>query len=299
MKLFLSLLALVTVLIASCATVNDKPWSDGKADTIMWRVADDDSELYLLGSIHMGDDSMYPLDSEIYAAFDETEAVVVELDPRNIDPQVAMGYMMAKDGKKLSEKISAENFEMLKSTLSSMIPVNQLEMFKPWAAAMTMMQIELMQKGMSKENGIDVHFMDKAAERNIPIEQLETLDFQFSLFDKLSADGDAFFSFMEDEVENQAGDVVVEMAREWSEGDVEGLNNILNEQMDKTKDEALAAKLREELFTKRNLNMTSKVKDYLRDNKKYFVIAGAGHMIGEGGIVDLLRKSGNYTITRY
>ena len=36
--------------------------------------------------------------------------------------------------------------------------------------------------------------------------------------------------------------------------------------------------------------MVAKIKDYLATNETYFVIVGAGHLIGERGIINQLKK---------
>ena len=44
--------------------------------------------------------------------------------------------------------------------------------------------------------------------------------------------------------------------------------------------------------------MTDVIKEYLADNKNVFVVVGAAHVLPEGGILDQLKQTGNYTITR-
>ncbi len=48
----------------------------------------------------------------------------------------------------------------------------------------------------------------------------------------------------------------------------------------------------EKLIDERNRKMVSKIEDYLRGKGTYFVVVGAGHLIGEKGIVEVLRKKG-------
>jgi uncharacterized protein YbaP (TraB family) len=45
-------------------------------------------------------------------------------------------------------------------------------------------------------------------------------------------------------------------------------------------------------MTDRNRNMTKKIASYLRSGGCVFVVVGAGHLVGELGIVELLRKEG-------
>lgn len=294
-KYILILLALLAVNTVSIA----QSWNDGKDDNVMWKISDGDSELYILGSIHVGDDAMYPLDEEIYAAFDESEALVVELDQRKLDQQTAMKYMLDMSGKKLSEKISPENFQKISQTLGMLMPLEQIEMLKPWAAGLTMQMMKMQQVGMNPSLGIDMHFLEKADKKKLPIEQLETAEFQFSLFDKLGENPDALLMYLDEEMEKKMGETIKAMTTEWSEGDIDDLKAIIDAEMENMDNES-AKIIQEDFFLTRNKNMAAKIQEYLKENKKYFVIAGAGHMIGEGGIVDILEKSdAQYTFTRY
>jgi len=52
------------------------------------------------------------------------------------------------------------------------------------------------------------------------------------------------------------------------------------------------APLFRKLFDERNIKMTSKIEGYLNAGGSYFVIVGAGHLIGERGMVELLKSKG-------
>ena len=55
--------------------------------------------------------------------------------------------------------------------------------------------------------------------------------------------------------------------------------------------------LNERLYFQRNIKMTRSIKSYLKQKGQYFVVVGAGHLIGDKGIVQLLKNAG-YRITR-
>ena len=47
------------------------------------------------------------------------------------------------------------------------------------------------------------------------------------------------------------------------------------------------------IYYQRNLGMENKIEEYLNDTTKtYFVVAGAGHMVGDKGIISLLIAKG-------
>jgi hypothetical protein len=49
------------------------------------------------------------------------------------------------------------------------------------------------------------------------------------------------------------------------------------------------------LFDERNVKMLSKIEGYLNSNGSYFVIVGAGHLVGTRGSLELLKSKG-YTV---
>ena len=50
------------------------------------------------------------------------------------------------------------------------------------------------------------------------------------------------------------------------------------------------APLFKKLFTDRNLTMADKIARFLETESSYFVLVGAGHLIGDDGIVALLKE---------
>jgi uncharacterized protein YbaP (TraB family) len=49
----------------------------------------------------------------------------------------------------------------------------------------------------------------------------------------------------------------------------------------------------DELFYKRNKKMTAKIEEFLKKRGNYFVVVGAGHLVGRRGIIRLLEKKGH------
>ena len=54
---------------------------------------------------------------------------------------------------------------------------------------------------------------------------------------------------------------------------IENLDNYYNEQ-----------------FYKRNSNFVNQILNFLEKNENYFIIIGAGHFVGDKGIINLLKK---------
>lgn len=53
------------------------------------------------------------------------------------------------------------------------------------------------------------------------------------------------------------------------------------------------------MWEERDNNMTEKIKEYLVDSENtYFVVVGAGHMVGDTGIITQLEEEGIYEIVQ-
>ena len=61
------------------------------------------------------------------------------------------------------------------------------------------------------------------------------------------------------------------------------------------RDHPVLQPLIEKVFYERNDAMTQKIEKFLETGKTYFVAVGAGHLVGERGIVQQLRRK-NYTV---
>jgi uncharacterized protein YbaP (TraB family) len=50
--------------------------------------------------------------------------------------------------------------------------------------------------------------------------------------------------------------------------------------------------LKAKLFEERNQRWIQKIEPWLQDNEDYLIIVGAGHLLGEGSVIQLLQKKG-------
>ena len=78
----------------------------------------------------------------------------------------------------------------------------------------------------------------------------------------------------------------------WQNGDEKGLEKIIIREMNKNPD---LKPLYDKLFRERNIEMSLKIEEFLTTDKKFFIVVGSGHLIGEDGIIEILKEKG-YTI---
>ncbi|GAB5465849.1 MAG: TraB/GumN family protein [Candidatus Kapaibacteriales bacterium] len=290
---------IILLLFLSVSTIglSAQSWDDGKDDTFLWKVSDADSHLYLLGSVHVADSTFYPLDSEIMEAYSYSDGVVVEILNMDVDQGMILLRMQAADGRKLSDKLSKENYEYVVRELSKVgMPPEMIDQLKPWAAGLTLMQLEIAGNGLDPSLGIDKYFIDKAKDDEKELDELESVMMQIGLLDSLDSNPDGIIDYFTKEADNYEGDMLMKLVNSWKTGKESEMSALLMESMG---DDENAERFKELFITKRNIGMADKIKGYLKENKTYFVIAGTAHYVGEGSVVELLNETGEYSIKKY
>jgi uncharacterized protein YbaP (TraB family) len=253
-----------------------------------------------MGSIHFADQSFYPLRAEIEQAFERSDYLVVELDVNALDPDTYNQMISRKgvypDGKSIRDAVSDETLQALRARLRQLnVPFDAVKSYKPGVLVLTMTAIQVMQMGFDPQLGIDFYFLEKAARQPVKqVVELETLEQQLSLFIDIP-DGDLLLKetlYSMDETES----MMAEMVSYWKKGDENAMDKLLFE--DSLDEYPAFAKIYDSLFYARNRNMVSSIEPMLeQDGKVYFVVVGSGHLIGNKGIVNVLKQKG-YKVKR-
>ena len=290
MKAVLTILAVFALFIPAVHAFNDR--------ALFWQVQSDTATIYLLGSIHYADESFYPLRNDIERAFSASDHLVVEI---NIDADKAMRYreLIRQKGsyagdRTIRDEISEETYRQLQYRLEHLgMPLDMVHKQKPGVLVLTLTAVQVMKKGFMPEMGIDAYFLRRASTTNKNVIELETIDEQLDVFLNIT-DGDlllreALFSLNEAEIQ------MMDMIFCWKRGDEACLESILFE--DALTSYPSFVNIYDILFFRRNEDMANDIKAFLESEGTYFVVIGAGHLVGEKGIPSLLGKAG-YRIRR-
>lgn len=288
-----TLAIVLTVLVCSVTTVRAAHDS-----ALFWRVQSDSATVYLLGSVHYADESFYPLREEIERAFYASDNLVVEID---IDAEKAQRYreLIREKGSyhgdmTIRDEISAETYRQLEYRLDRLgMPVDMVHKQKPGVLVLTLTAVQVMKMGFMPDLGIDAYFLRKAAYANKPVIELETVDEQLEVFLNIT-DGDlllreALFSL------HEAERLMLDMIFCWKRGDEACLEGILFE--DALRNYPSFVSIYDILFFRRNEDMVADIKAFLGGEGTYFVVIGAGHLVGDKGIPGLLKNAG-YDVRR-
>src|SRR5687767_11468766 len=284
---------IVVAVLALCASVA----AQAPQKHFLWKVEDGKgASAYLLGSLHVLTADAYPLPAPIDKAFAESKTLVeeVDLDEMN-DPMLMMAALskaMLTDGKTLDQLISAQTYaEVQKRAEAFGLPMMALQRMKPWLVAVTLMAPTLQSVGFKPELGIDRHFFDRAKEKGLKRQALETLAYQLDRFDQMSA------KLQEDLLETTIEDLdtqvtgVKDMVRAWSSGDLATMEKMMLTALNESPE------LYQRLLLERNQNWVPHVERCLSERAGCFIVVGAAHLVGKDGLPALLSKKG-YKVTQ-
>ena len=282
----LSVLILVSLVIVVRDTLSQSPKS------FLWKIQSKTSTIYILGSLHLAKKEIYPLSQKIENAFDQSDFLVVEAnvnDIKKIDIQKLMESAFYPANDALEKHVSPETFEWVKKETERLgIPLELLDKQKPWILAMTLVSLESIKLGLDPNLGIDKYFLSKA-EGKKKILELESLDYQIRLLSGFSEKDQELFLIYTLKDLNVMEQEVGRLIQAWVSGDAQAMESILARSI--SEDKRLSAIL-EKLIFERNRRMVAKIEDFLRTKETYFVIVGAGHLLGNQGILKLLGGKG-------
>ncbi|MBH5318995.1 TraB/GumN family protein [Paenibacillus sp. GSMTC-2017] len=262
----------------------------------LWKVEKNGNVVYMLGSIHVASEAMYPLRKEIQEAYEKSDYLSVEVNV--VAEKAGLSEYITKlgtyqDGTTLKDHISAETYETLVQFLTDLkVPTNTLDKFKPWLAASIISSWNDETSPFKSELGIDRHFINQAIKDKTPVLELESYESQLTMQDGFSAgiqEGMLLGTVQGFYSEDKSTEVLAKM---WAEGS----ESELKSRVDVT---ALNEEYYNAMLKDRNILMVDKIDGYLKNEKPstYFVVVGALHMVGDHGLVELLHQEG-YKVTR-
>ena len=257
----------------------------------LWRVSSEKNSVYLLGSLHILKSDNYPLDNSIERAFDDSQILVLEVDLRSQTDPKTQHMMLAKgmlpEGDSLDKRISKKTYELARAKIAELgLDIAAFKQFKPWFFTMTLVLTKLQTLGFSPQYGLDLHFFKKATQSGKQVLGLETFEQQIDMLDTLSEvsqDELVCQTVKELDILEQEMDTIL---KAWSTGDIK----LLDETMLKSLKEYPA--IYKVLITQRNNSWATKIESFLKQEKNYMVVVGAGHLAGRQGLVELLKKKG-------
>lgn len=292
----------LALLVTACATpawrtrVSAAPPA-GVPRAFLWEVTRPeapDKPLYLTGSVHLGKPGQFVFPPSMEAAFARSQKLVVELDPKETQKQLKavqtwiMLLGVLGPSESLSAMLSPETRALLPAAIQRTgLPAEAVERMRPWLAAITLEMMDLRKAGYSEEGGIDNLLLSRAR-GNKDIVELETAEEQIRVFAKFPDDLQELMLREQLQSETGTAEGLGKMSAAWVEGNPESLARMLFDNMDNPTYQPFY----EALFFDRNRKMADTLVALMDAPEIHFAVVGAGHVVGQEGLLDLLMRRG-------
>ncbi|GAA0107653.1 MULTISPECIES: TraB/GumN family protein [Clostridium] len=296
--LFIFIIAFFTTTLVAC---NNKSIEKEVSKGYIWEATNGSTSVNLVGTIHLGSNNINFLNDDIKRIIDETDVLSVELDlslKENIEKTQSSGYL--KDGKTIENYLSEDEINKLSSIINTLSPkfnikeINNLNSF----SLISLLTNLCYAKAGILGNGLDLIMINgvklrKANGDNITINELEGVDYQLETINKTFT-WEYLKKYLNDYSNsniNEEVDIAKNLFNAYKTGDIE----FIEESNNKMKNDS--PEYYKIMLTDRNIGMTNKIDELIKDGKKHTVAVGAAHFIGDDGILKLLEEKG-YKITR-
>ena len=278
-----------------------------KATPLFYKVTDKKGRtLWLLGTIHVGDNRTGYLPQEIYDAFLASETLAVEFDTIAFQQQAASDPVLKSqlanayyysDGSVTAQHLDAALYEkayalILASGSNSM----EVPKMKPAIWESLLQSFYLGQdSALSSEQGMDYRLLllARAQEKNI-----DNIESGLSQMQMLTGFSDSLQAML---LQNTVSTTLAEYCESvcqlyeaWCQGDEAAILAAITDDTSAMTEEDLKLynEYHKAMVTDRNAGMLKAAKNYIKSGKTTFFAVGLAHLLGEDGLVTKLQSAG-------
>ncbi|HUM98006.1 MAG TPA: TraB/GumN family protein [Chitinophagaceae bacterium] len=260
-------------------------------NTLLWKISGNGltKPSYLFGTMHMlcADDAV--LSNNLKNAIAECDDVYLEVDMDNMMEMFgALGKMKMRGDTTLKDLLSESEYEKVKKYFNdnnTMMPFGMLQTFKPLLAASMLEQNSL---PCEKKAMMEQVIMEEAEKNNKDLKGLETMAYQAGVLDSIpyKLQAQQLVQYIDSatlgDTDNKQ---LLEMFDAYRNQDLKKLEAFMIDT------DAGLASFTDILLYQRNANWVTKLREILPE-KSLVIAVGAGHLPGEKGVINLLRKGG-------
>jgi len=286
----------LTIALAAAALLS-APLAEAWAAPALWVAKSPTAKVYLFGTMHLLEPSTAWRTPKLDAAYKEAGTVWFETDVAAVSDRKVAADLLNRYGydvdHPLTTKLDAEHASALKAVAAHYrLSMPVVERLKPWAAAMMLIALPMMEDGLDPASGADIQLSGSAASDRKTVRAFETVDEQVHFFADMTPDAEVEFldSTIDENLRTSRGDVGLEAV--WASGDIEKLGPAITGEM-----KAQYPELYETLILRRNQAWADVLAKELQGQGVELVNVGALHMVGDEGLPALLKARG-FTVER-
>jgi uncharacterized protein YbaP (TraB family) len=256
----------------------------------LWCIADEDSQIWLFGTVHLLPADVQWRSERVEAAFAGSDELITETDT---SPAATAEFQRLTselgtlpEGEDLLAQLDAESRARLERVArEANLDPRSFTTVRPWLAALQLSFFHATAQGHSTEAGVENVLEAQAGNRRRSF--LETPVQQVHILADLShADQLRFLAATLRQIDEE-GETLSEMDRAWSRGDLTDLGAQLEAQIGEA-----GPAVHQALIVDRNRAWADEIARRLEGEGRIFIAVGAAHLIGDNSVVAMLRARG-------
>ncbi|NLS11643.1 TraB/GumN family protein [Vibrio sp. SM6] len=247
----------------------------------VWEITQHQMTIRIIGSIHVGDASFYPLPKAITEPLTTADGLIIEADLSTTKPLRYPKTDITTDA--ILTQPQKKTLERLANTLG--LPAAPLLESAPWLTAATIELTLAAKAGMTPEYGVDQHLVVLAQKDGVPLLPLETAQYQLDLLTGDAEDGKALLqAYLQPATKSEANFRC--MIESWQAGNTRNLAQFAN-------NPEMSKPLKERLLYLRNQDWARKIMRWTVERPgEYVMVVGALHLVGQDNLLELLKNRG-------
>lgn len=285
-----TLFSVMSLLMVSASYAQSMPAAGSTDRGLFWKIEKDGRTNYLLGTVHVWKREWLPLNPAIEKAFADSQTLAVELDAAKMDMASAVQRMILPGDDTLEARLGKSLYEQARTEAAKLqVPEAAIAKIKPWGAMLVLAATKLQQLGFSPDAGIDSYLIQKASAGGKRVIELESGDQQLAMMDGLSARLQN--AMLREFLSNIDGTsrIISDIFSAWKKGDADKAY-MLNQQG--FSDPEAKREFDDKFLYQRDLAMTRKIEELLRQPGPHFIAVGSLHLVGPKSIVEQLKAKG-------
>lgn len=268
--------------------------TEGPGHPAIWTLADEDTTVYLFGTVHLLPDDLNWRTESFSEAFKSADKLYLEIDSSNMAEQqkiqaLVVEHGMFTDGATLTSTLNEEEYEdVAKAAETVGIPMASLDPAKPWFAGLQLSLVQVMKSGYNPESGVEQVLTAQAKQDGKTFGHFESALDQVKILSGASMEDQVAGLVFTAKTIDMGKDMLDTMVAEWADGDVAGLSALMGEPSMFGSQDAYDA-----LIVNRNKNWIPQIEAILEEPGVKFVAVGAGHLAGPDSVIEMLREKGH------
>ncbi len=263
----------------------------------LWKVSDDNSTLYLYGTVHLLPKGGDWQRRDMLEAFSEVGTVFFELpdDKKSAfrESVLQREYGLYGPGEQLNDHLDRVNINRLTAAaLNTDVPLGSLVKFKPWLVSDLLTTAAAEQAGLSSAHSAGRWLRQKAKKEHKKIQALDTVETYYEAVAKQPEN--VQIDSLKKTIKNfdQLVPDMKTVNAAWRVGNTDILEKDLLKPFEERSPEMYST-----LIDKRNAKWARELDTFLKGDDDAFVAVGIAHMLGEDGLPARLADLG-YKVER-